>query len=201
MTSELSTPSRRTIAKGAAWAVPSVAVAAAAPSLAASPTCDEPGAWHDGLALSSGCVVNVINVAASSGFQICNQGQCVIPAGTQFTEPIYVYRSDFLTNAGAVGVVEAYDTYLSLAGAAGSLFEDFTRPLLWSSVTSGTIDGREARSSTRTITLTRPIAAGECTGYGYVLTPGVSRRIHHRFEHAGSGKQSDLDPSGLIGQC
>lgn len=32
--------SRRTLAKGAAWTVPAVAVAAAAPSVAASPACD-----------------------------------------------------------------------------------------------------------------------------------------------------------------
>lgn len=37
MTSEITNPSRRSVAKGAAWAVPAVAVAAAAPSLAASP--------------------------------------------------------------------------------------------------------------------------------------------------------------------
>lgn len=43
MTSEITSPSRRTIAKGAAWAVPAVAVASAAPSLAASPTACEPG--------------------------------------------------------------------------------------------------------------------------------------------------------------
>lgn len=36
------TTDRRTIVKGAAWAVPAVTVAAAAPSLAASTECDEP---------------------------------------------------------------------------------------------------------------------------------------------------------------
>ncbi len=35
--------SRRTVAKGAAWSVPAVAVAGSAPALAASPTCCEPG--------------------------------------------------------------------------------------------------------------------------------------------------------------
>lgn len=41
MTQDITTtgPSRRQIAKGAAWAVPAVSVAAAAPSIAASPTC------------------------------------------------------------------------------------------------------------------------------------------------------------------
>lgn len=36
------TTDRRSVVKGAAWAVPAISVAAAAPSLAASPTCDEP---------------------------------------------------------------------------------------------------------------------------------------------------------------
>ncbi|GAA8845559.1 hypothetical protein DUHN55_16760 [Helicobacter pylori] len=42
MTQDITTtgPSRRSIAKGAAWAVPAVSVAAAAPSLAASETCE-----------------------------------------------------------------------------------------------------------------------------------------------------------------
>ncbi len=35
------TTDRRTIVKGAAWTIPAVSVAAAAPALAASPTCDE----------------------------------------------------------------------------------------------------------------------------------------------------------------
>ena len=43
MTSEITSPSRRQIAKGAAWAVPAVTVAAAAPSLAASSEACPPG--------------------------------------------------------------------------------------------------------------------------------------------------------------
>lgn len=41
MTTDRLQVSRRTIAKGAAWTVPAVAVASAAPSLAASPTCED----------------------------------------------------------------------------------------------------------------------------------------------------------------
>lgn len=72
-------PSRRQIAKGAAWAVPAVTVAAAAPALAASPlpVC-EPGALQVTRncppALSTDSLTFTVANPASSG--------CVVPAGT-----------------------------------------------------------------------------------------------------------------------
>lgn len=72
-------PSRRSIAKGAAWAVPAVSVAAAAPALAASPlpVCD-PGtltvtANCPGL-LSTDSLTFTVGNPAGSG--------CEVPAGT-----------------------------------------------------------------------------------------------------------------------
>ena len=66
-------PSRRSIAKGAAWAVPAVSVAAAAPSLAAS-ACDPVTVTPNCPGLLSG---------DSLTFTISNpDAGCVIPAGT-----------------------------------------------------------------------------------------------------------------------
>lgn len=86
MTSEITSPSRRTIAKGAAWAVPAVAVASAAPSLAASPTACEPGALEIGVECPS-----LISGGPSLYFTVTNpaDSDCTVPAGT----PITVDRS------------------------------------------------------------------------------------------------------------
>lgn len=72
-------PSRRSIAKGAAWAVPAVTVAAAAPALAASPTdACAPGTLQ----------VSVVNCqplglfTEPPYFQIHNPGNCTVPANT-----------------------------------------------------------------------------------------------------------------------
>lgn len=79
MTQNVSNPSRRSVAKGAAWAVPAVAVAASAPSLAASPlpTCEAAAltvtANCPGL-LSTDSLNFTITNASGSG--------CVVPVGT-----------------------------------------------------------------------------------------------------------------------
>lgn len=72
-------PSRRQIAKGAAWAVPAVTVAAAAPSLAASPTVCPPGT----LAVTANCPPPVST--DSLNFTIANPAGsgCEVPEGTQ----------------------------------------------------------------------------------------------------------------------
>lgn len=77
MTQDITTtgPSRRSIAKGAAWAVPAVSVAAAAPSLAASPPeeeCDD-------------CVVPVLTVAATSFIRLTNPGRVTVAGGLTFS--------------------------------------------------------------------------------------------------------------------
>lgn len=85
-------PSRRSIAKGAAWAVPAVSVAAAAPALAASPTLCAPG--ESTLTVS---VVNcrVLGLLSAPYFTITNNGECTVPAGTAIT----------LTGSGLVSAV------------------------------------------------------------------------------------------------
>lgn len=82
-------PSRRQIAKGAAWAVPAVTVAAAAPALAASTSCPA-----GSLTVS---VVNcrVLGLLSAPYFTITNNGDCTVPAGTPVT----------LTGSGLVSAV------------------------------------------------------------------------------------------------
>ena len=81
MTSEITSPSRRQIAKGAAWAVPAVTVAAAAPSLAASSEACPPGT----LQITPNCP-GVLSTD-SLYFTITNPGSsgCTMPTGTQIT--------------------------------------------------------------------------------------------------------------------
>ena len=74
-------PSRRSIAKGAAWALPAVSVAAAAPSLAASATACAPGTLQviincPGLISGDSLYVTISNPEDSG---------CTVPEGTQFT--------------------------------------------------------------------------------------------------------------------
>lgn len=81
MTPEITSPSRRQIAKGAAWAVPAVSLAAAAPSLAASPNACEPGTLEvlincPGLISGDSLYVTITNPADSA---------CTVAEGTQFT--------------------------------------------------------------------------------------------------------------------
>lgn len=81
VTTKITSPSRRTIAKGAAWAVPAVTVAATAPSLAASPTACAPGTLQvrvncPGLVSGDSLYVTITNPMGSG---------CTIPTGTSFT--------------------------------------------------------------------------------------------------------------------
>lgn len=90
MTSEITAPSRRTIAKGAAWAVPTVAVAAAAPSLAASPNVCEPGSLN---VARQRC--QTVGLGQTPYFTVTNNNtDCEVPAGTEVS----------LTTSGLVGL-------------------------------------------------------------------------------------------------
>lgn len=82
MTQDITTtgPSRRSIAKGAAWAVPAVSVAAAAPSIAASPNCG-PGT------LQVEPLCPPLLSTTSIRFRITNpaSSDCTVPTGTALT--------------------------------------------------------------------------------------------------------------------
>lgn len=79
------TPSRRTIAKGAAWAIPAVSVAAAAPALAASTSTCAPGS----LVVEPVCPDTTIDLFDGEPlhFTITNpsDSDCVVPQGTEIT--------------------------------------------------------------------------------------------------------------------
>lgn len=79
MTQDITTtgPSRRSIAKGAAWAVPAVSVAAAAPSLAASVVDCEPGTLSISVRRCS-----FVGLGSAPYFTITNpSADCEIPVG------------------------------------------------------------------------------------------------------------------------
>ncbi|WP_338750501.1 hypothetical protein [Janibacter alittae] len=80
MTSQITSPSRRSVAKGAAWAVPAVAVAAAAPSLAAS------NAECSGTELILGVencrLIGLLSPVASFTITNPSTSGCTVPAGT-----------------------------------------------------------------------------------------------------------------------
>ncbi|MGO1167461.1 MAG: hypothetical protein ACTMHL_12700 [Janibacter sp.] len=81
MTPEITSPSRRQIAKGAAWAVPAVSLAAAAPSLAASPNyCDTPT-----VAVAGVCPPVLGADTRNVYFTVTNTGDCTIESGLPFT--------------------------------------------------------------------------------------------------------------------
>ena len=79
------TPSRRTIAKGAAWAVPAVSVAAVAPTLAASTEACAPGT----LVVEPVCPDTTVDLIDGEPlyFTITNPSEsgCVVPEGTEIT--------------------------------------------------------------------------------------------------------------------
>lgn len=79
-------PSRRVVAAGAAWLVPSVAVAAAAPALAASSgqACEVGDLQVEVRGCATGLMNSGVGVAPAY-FRISGPGGCEIPQGTPFT--------------------------------------------------------------------------------------------------------------------
>ena len=104
MTRDATTPSRRNVAKGAAWAVPAVAVAAAAPTLAAScePSLSLSAVWPPIIG------VDTRNVY----FTLTNDGECPIDAGLAFTVDV----------SGLVGLTVGHLNAIQVD--AGVLFSD-----------------------------------------------------------------------------
>nr|WP_257909848.1 hypothetical protein [Janibacter limosus] len=74
-------PSRRSIAKGAARAVPAVSVAAAAPALAASPC----AAGAESVTIEGKCPPLIGVNTRKPYFLLTNTGSCDIPSGPAFT--------------------------------------------------------------------------------------------------------------------
>lgn len=86
MTSEITNPSRRSVAKGAAWAVPAVAVAAAAPSLAASTVyCEGPADFSIRVECPPTDIDLLDGNSESLYFVITNDSDCTVQAGQIFT--------------------------------------------------------------------------------------------------------------------
>lgn len=194
-------PSRRSIAKGAAWAVPAVSVAAAAPALAAStPDCTDPTVWQPAMTIEQGCLAAVAGVGVSAGWQICAGDDCAIPAGTVFTERVISYHDQHVTGrVGARLAVAGHVTLLTTLGLVGALFENFDREF-FGSRTEMVIDGRTATVRTRTFTSQGAIQPGQCSGYGYLLTVSALDKISHEVMFEPTATRVVLDP-GLLNQC
>ncbi len=147
-------PSRRQIAKGAAWAVPAVTVAAAAPALAASPTVCPAGT------LTVATLCPPLLSTTSLRFRITNPAGsgCTVPAGTPLTLNVSglagldaTLLNGINANAGVL-FTTATDATLQQALAPGQsiTLNVFPRRLLYAQVAgtaSLSIEGSSASAS------------------------------------------------------
>ena len=115
--------SRRTVAKGAAWSVPAVAVAASAPALAASPSNCEPG--YDTITKTfeyKDILQNtvIVEVTAENVPTTAPAGATLMPISVTSTVTIPKASADLLTGlllGGAALVGGTSDSTSSLSGA------------------------------------------------------------------------------------
>jgi hypothetical protein len=126
-------PSRRQIAKGAAWAVPAVSVAAAAPTLSASPT--DPGCGclqTGGVNTFTAQAVTVLNLGTVTGTTVFNLDSSNCDTG--FFQPAYTvvglggyitwatgqantsFTVGGTTGAGTIGAISAFTSTFTTLG-------------------------------------------------------------------------------------
>lgn len=201
-------PSRRSIAKGAAWAVPAISVAAAAPSLAASPVvdCTQPANWQSNISLTPGCLVSVAGANVGAGWTVRNTGvganACPIPAGAVFTERVWVPSTGPVSDITRATVLSVFKLTLTVTGLPTALFDSFTQsawtPLVGSTVT--TIGGVRALQATRTLTLKAPLAPGQSVTYGTILDPNVLDLNRYDLTTPGGGQTAALT-GAILGGC
>lgn len=209
MTQDITTtgPSRRSIAKGAAWAVPAVTVAAAAPSLAASHVdCTDPLNWQNNISLQAGCLVSVAGASVGAGWTVTNTATgadaCAIPAGATFTERIWVPSSGVVSDVTRAAILSTFKLTLTITGLPTALFDSFTQsgwdPTVGSSVT--TINGTRALQATRTLTLKAPLAPGASVTYGTILNPNVLDLNRYDLTSPGGVQTTGLT-GAILGGC
>jgi len=148
-TEERATISRRTLMKGAAWAVPVVAVAAAAPAWAASSSM---------LQITGGCAP-VGNNGSLPSFTVANTG------ATAYTGTITVTETIDLSGA-ANGERSNFWQALGQAGAATKTSDASVSVGAWSPSQTGA----NVTSKTRTVTITTTLAPGASVSWGQVVT-------------------------------
>lgn len=202
-------PSRRSIAKGAAWAVPAISVAAAAPSLAASPVvdCTQPANWQSNISLTPGCLVSVAGVNVAAGWTVRNTGvganACPIPAGAVFTERVWVPSSSVASDFTRGLVLSTFKLTLTVTGLPTALFDSFTQSTFWTPTPGAdvvTIGGVRALQATRTLTLKAPLAPGASVTYGTILNPNVLDLNRYDLTTPGGGQTSALT-GAILGGC
>jgi len=159
---------RRAVLKGAAWAVPAIAVATAAPSASAS---------TGGLKISSGC--NPVNGTVAPSFLVTNTDNQPYLGTITIVETINLstsqatddQRAAFWTGLGASnGSTTVKDSNVTVSPWVGGTGTNWSKG-------NGGGNKDTYKTATRTITITGPLAAGAAKGWGqtFASTPqGVS---------------------------
>ncbi|WP_148043399.1 hypothetical protein [Flexivirga caeni] len=129
-------PSRRTIAKGAAWAAPVVAIGAAAPAASASTTPPPPKAVRLGVLGQSGSVGDTFSYTLQ-GFDSSAHPGAEYPDGTTitFTDGFTIDPSSL--SAGATIISQAPPTVSFPAGVMGFVSGTYADPGTYSFTAAG----------------------------------------------------------------
>lgn len=155
--------SRRSIARGAAWAVPSVALAAAAPAVAAS--CSSEGVSETATMQDSASVTQGPGAAQwTITITLTNAGATAVPAGTALS---YTLDSRSTDASARISVALADDAGGAVAATGGA-----TRTGELTDDNDNVIGVRSATEET--VTLARAVAAGESIVYAFVVTSSSS---------------------------
>lgn len=131
MSIDQSSVSRRTVAKGAAWSVPAVAVAAAAPSLAASTTCEASYTTITKTFEYADILSNtvVVEVTATNVPTTAPAGATLLPIETSSTVTIPASSAGLLTGLLLGGAELVGGTSASTSSLSGALTLDATTDL------------------------------------------------------------------------
>jgi hypothetical protein len=185
-------PSRRNVAKVAAWTIPAIAVAAAAPMAAASPQ----AGWN--VAVTSGSALSVAGLNAFTGFAIRETAAKTPLTPLTFTETYTIHVDiSWLASSGAVGkaaslliastLVATLSTAALVTNAIGAKTANTTLGA-WSAL-SGPVEtalpdtgsfplvrrhARETWTATRTVTVTGLIASGSAGFAPFINFQGLT---------------------------
>ena len=156
---------RRTVLTGAAWSIPVIAVAVAAPASAASTNAAV-------LHINTDCLIGALGVNVGFGFAVSNTGTVAYPDGVSVTETVVLSGP----LARSVTLRTLVWTILTVQGALGAGTSGVTRGAWSTPVTAGSGNNVTSTSS-RSVNISGPITAGSKRSWGYLLgaltTPGL----------------------------
>lgn len=171
---------RRTIVKGAAWAVPAVSVAAAAPTLAASPTCETTYQTIEKTFIYSALGIADITVAVTARNVplVTYPGAELEPIETSSTVTIPANIAGLLRQLYLPGAVEVEGTSVSTSELTGVITKSTTTnltvaraefpasgPLVTVATGNGAGDTVDSGTSAGTVTITMGSPQSTLTGY------------------------------------